>query len=157
MMPCTFAPTPNTPFQALVDPTIRLRQTVAVIEYWVRRANKLEFVTRFQPQLDTVETTFFLGKAKFLQRAFGYIHGETDDLNEKCDELLNEEYSIRSMKCAFQRVVYSSAIKGQSCMTGSNASPLNEFRRVSTVLRTKKNIWRLLSCIKPGYQRGGSK
>jgi hypothetical protein len=143
-MPSNFAPTPNTPFQALVDLTIRLRQTVAVVEYWVRRANKLDFVTRFRPQLDTVETTFFLGKAKFLQRAFGYVHGETDDLNEKCDELLNEDYSIRNIKCAFQRVVYSSAIKGQSCTTGSNASPLNEFRRVSTVFRTRRTIWRLL-------------
>ncbi len=156
-MPSNVAPTPNVPFKVLVDPNFRLRQTVAAVEYWVRRANKLDFVTWFRPQLDTVETTFFLGKAKFLQRAFGYVHGETDDLNEKCDGILYEDYSIRNIECAFQRVIYSSVIKGQSCTTGSKASPLNEFRRVCTVLRTKKTIWRLLSCIKPGYQRGDSK
>ena len=157
LMPSDVAPTSNTPFQALVEPTIRLRQTIAAVEYWVRRANKLNFVAWFRSQLDTIDTTFFLGKAKFLQRAFGYVHRETDDLNEKCDDILYEDYSIRNIKCAFQRRIYSSAIKGKWSTTGSKASPLNDFRRVSRVLRTRKTNWRLLSCIKPGYQRGGSK
>jgi hypothetical protein len=58
LMPSDVAPTPNTPFQALVYPTIRLRHTVAAVEYWVRRANKLDFVAWFRPQLDIVDTIF---------------------------------------------------------------------------------------------------
>jgi len=43
IMPSAVAPSPNTPFQALVDPKIRLSQTVKAISYWVNLAEKHNF------------------------------------------------------------------------------------------------------------------
>jgi len=250
LMPSAVAPSPDTPFQALVDPGIRLGQTIKAINYWVRRANKFNFRimvvdnTNFaeqiraalpqrtlksqlleihdlprlapedtkrgkgagetstliqglallnlspnanvakvnaryittnglylideleddfdfaawpRPYLDSVDTTFFVGKAGFLQQAFAYVYAETDDLKEKFVENLYADYSIRNTACRYQRFNYSPAIKGQSGTTGSKASPLNEFRIVSFIVRVRKVFRKTLSFIKPGYQRGARK
>jgi hypothetical protein len=75
-----------------------------------------------------------------------------EQINEKCDENLYVDYSIRNTECAYQGVNYSSEIKDQSGVTRSKASLFNEFRILSTVLRTRKASRRLLSFVKPGYQ-----
>jgi hypothetical protein len=250
LMPSAVAPSPDTPFQALVDPKIRLRQTVSAINYWVRRANKFGFKilvvdnTNFaeeikanlprrtlsfplleihnvpklslediqrgkgagetstlmqglvlldlpddaivakvnarykttnglylideiegdfdfaawpRPYLDSVDTTFFVGKVSYLTSAFDFVYSETNDLKEKFVENLYADYSIRNARCRFQRLSYSPAIKGQSGTTGSKASALNEFRIVSFVVRCRKQFRKTLSFIKPSYQRGSKK
>ena len=43
LMPSAVAPSPNTPFQALLDPRIRLDQTLKAINFWVRQAEKFDF------------------------------------------------------------------------------------------------------------------
>jgi hypothetical protein len=247
LMPSAVAPSPDTPFQALVDPSIRLRQTVNAINFWVRRAERFNFRVMVvdntsyakqikaalpksisksdllevhdvpqqstqdikrgkgagetstliqglahlnlvgdeivakvnaryiatnglflvdeladefdfaawpRPYLDSVDTTFFVGKADFLKKAFEYVYAETDDLLEKFVENLYADYSIRNPQCNFQRFNYSPAIRGQSGTTGSNASPLNEFRVVSAVVRSRKATRGFLSFVKPSYQRG---
>ena len=133
LMPSAVAPSPDTPFQALVVPTIRLRQTVAAVKYWVRRANKFDF------RILVADNTNF-----------------AQQINEKCDENLYVDYSIRNTECAYQGVNYSSEIKDQSGVTRSKASPFNEFRIVRTVLRTRKASRKLLSFVKPGYQKSDS-
>jgi hypothetical protein len=250
LMPSAVAPSPSTPFQALTDPHVRLMQTVKAVNYWVRKAEKLNFRvlvvdnTNFaseiksniskkllssshleihdlpplsprdiargkgagetstliaglelldlpgsavvakvnaryvttnglflidelnenfdfaawpRPYLDSVDTTFFVGKVHFLQKAFQFVYNETDDLKEKFVENLYADYSIRNPECRFERFSYSPAIKGQSGTTGSKANPLNEFRVVSFVVQKRKSIRKALSFIKPGYQRGATK
>jgi hypothetical protein len=116
-----------------------------------------DFAAWPRPYLDSVDTTFFVGKAGFLQQAFAYVYAETDDLKEKFVENLYADYSIRNTACRYQRFNYSPAIKGQSGTTGSKASPLNEFRIVSFIVRVRKVFRKTLSFIKPGYQRGARK
>ena len=250
LMPSAVAPSPDTPFQALVDPKIRLRQTVSAINYWVRRANRFgfkimvvdntnyaeqikaalpkrtlnsrllqihdvpqltlndiqrgkgagetstliqglalldlpgdaivakvnarykttnglylvdelesnfDFAAWPRPYLDSVDTTFFVGKVRYLTTAFDFVYTETDDLKEKFVENLYADYSIRNPLCRFQRFGYSPAIKGQSGTTGSKASALNEFRIVSSIVRCRKQFRENLSFIKPSYQRGSKK
>ena len=250
LMPSAVAPSPDTPFQALVDPGIRLRQTVDAINFWVRRAERFNFrvmvvdntsyakqiraalpkrisksdlleihdvpqqsiqdikrgkgagetstliqgLARLdlsqeaivakvnarykttnglylideleddfdfaawpRPYLDSVDTTFFAGKARFLKSAFDFVYLETDDLKEKFVENLYADYSIRNPSCRFQRFSYSPAIKGQSGTTGSAASALNEFRIVSFIVRLRKQSRKTLSFIKPSYQRRSKK
>ena len=246
LMPSAVAPSPNTPFQALVDPDVRLKQTIKAINYWVQRASRYDFrimvvdntnyaeqikaglsnriinsslleihdVTPLSPEdikrgkgagetstliqgleflnlgansnvakvnaryvttnglylvdelendfdfaawprphLDSVDTTFFVGKVAFLKEAFEFVYEETDDLKEKFVENLYADYSIRNSKCRYQRFNYSPAIKGQSGTTGSKANPLNEFRVVSFVVRLRKTTRNLFSFLKPGYQK----
>ena len=133
LMPSAVAPSPDTPFQALVGATIRLRQTVAAVKYWVRRANKFHF------RIMVANNTNF-----------------AEQINEKCDENLYVDYSIRNTECAHHGVNYSSEIMDQSGVARSKASPFNEFRIVSTVLRARKASRRLLSFVKHGYQKGVS-
>jgi hypothetical protein len=247
LMPSAVAPSLSTPFQTLVDPRVRLRQTVKAIDYWARRAEKFNFkvlvvdntnfATQIQaqfskklvnskhlkiidvpqlspqdiargkgagetstliaglqildlpanaivakvnaryittnglflidelnpdfdfaawprPNLDSVDTTFFAGKVGFLHKSFQFVYQETDDLKEKFVENLYADYSIRNPDCKFERFSYSPAIKGQSGTTGSKASPFNEFRIVSFVVRIRKSSRKFLSFIKPSYQRG---
>jgi hypothetical protein len=247
IMPSAVAPSPETPFQALLDPEIRLRQTVKAICYWVKQAEKknfkilvvdntgyatnilqalprkvagasnlqivdippitkadtsrgkgagetstliaglkildlndeaivakvnaryittnglflieeveerFDFVAWPRPLLDSVDTTFFAGRSGFLREAFGYVYSETDDLRERFVENLYADYSIRNPNCNYVRFSYSPAIKGQSGTTGSHASPLNEFRMVSTLVRGRKSLRLALRFLKPRYQRG---
>lgn len=247
IMPSAVAPSPATPFQALLDPKIRLSQTVKAVTYWVKLAEKNQFQvlvvdnTNFaseinnalkpriassdrlkvidvppvspedvnrgkgagetstliaglnhlnlpgdsivakvnaryiatnglfliseldenfdfaawpRPRLDSVDTTFFVGKASFLSQSFSSVYAETDDLKEKFVENLYADYSIRNGDCRFIRFNYSPAIKGQSGTTGSNASPLNEFRMVSNLVRLRKLLRSTLHFLKPKYQRG---
>ena len=86
--------------------------------------------------------------------AFKYVYQETDDLKENFVENLYADYTIRNQDCRFIRFNYCPAIKGQSGTTGSKASPLNEFRIVSVVVRLRKMIRKTMSIIKPSYQRG---
>jgi hypothetical protein len=247
LMPSAVAPSPDTPFQALLDPRIRLNQTLRAISYWVGKAHAFDFRimvvdnTDFakkiksalpqkiqnsrlleihdvpplspqdiqrgkgagetltlmaglalldlpansivakvnarymttnglylldeleedfdfaawpRPRLDSVDTTFFAGRADFLDMAFKYVYQETDDLKENFVENLYADYTIRNQDCRFIRFNYCPAIKGQSGTTGSKASPLNEFRIVSVVVRLRKMIRKTMSIIKPSYQRG---
>jgi hypothetical protein len=247
LMPSAVAPSPNTPFQALLDPQIRLDQTVKAINFWIRQAEKFDFKimvvdnTNFaseigaalpksafktlnleilsvpslspqdvirgkgageasslmaglkrlnlpnnaivakvnaryittnglylidelsenfdfaawpSPNLESVDTTFFVGKAGFLQKAFEYVYKETDDLKGKYVEKLYADYSIRNPECSYERFAYSPAIKGQSGSSGSKASPLNEFRVVSFVVRSRKASRKFLSFLNPSYKRG---
>jgi len=250
LLPSAVAPSPATPFQSLVDPKIRLAQTVRAINYWVRRAEKLKFKimvvdnTDFaneiktglsekalnspyleihnvpkllprdiargkgagetstliaglallnlpnhaivakvnaryittnglylideleddfdfaawpRPRLDSVDTTFFAGRVGFLSDAFSFVYEKTDDLKEDFVENLYADFSIRNKNCKYIRFNYSPAIKGQSGTTGSKASPLNEFRIVSLVVRARKQLRNTMSIIKPSYQRGLTK
>jgi hypothetical protein len=43
LMPSAVAPSPSTPFQALVDPGIRLAQTIKAVQYWVCKAERFDF------------------------------------------------------------------------------------------------------------------
>jgi hypothetical protein len=43
IMPSAVAPSPNTPFQALVDPKTRLAQTVKAVTFWVKIAQRQNF------------------------------------------------------------------------------------------------------------------
>jgi len=43
LMPSAVAPSPDTPFQALLDPRIRLNQTLKAISYWVSKAHAFDF------------------------------------------------------------------------------------------------------------------
>lgn len=43
IMPSAVAPSPNTPHQTLINPNIRLGQTVKAITHWVKRAEKSNF------------------------------------------------------------------------------------------------------------------
>jgi len=43
IMPSAVAPSTKTPFQALVDPKIRLAQTVKAVRFWTNLAEKLDF------------------------------------------------------------------------------------------------------------------
>ena len=246
LMPSAVAPSPDTPFQALVDPKIRLGQTVKAINFWVKRASQLDFRvmvvdnTNFaeqikaglshrilksslleihdvtpvsmediqrgkgagetsaliqglellnldasanvakvnaryittnglylidelgddfdfaawpRPHLDSVDTTFFVGKVAFLEKAFKYVYAETDDLEQKFVENIYADYSIRNSECRYQRFSYSPATKGQSGTTGSKANPLNEYRVVSFVVRLRKATRNIFSFLKPGYQK----
>ena len=247
LMPSAVAPSTDTPFQALVDPRIRLNQTVKAIEYWVGKAHRFNFQilvvdntnyaneielalprkirnssfldirnvqplspqdvlrgkgageastllaglalldlpansvvakvnARYiatnglylideleedfdfaawpRPRLDSVDTTFFAGKAGFLDKAFRFVYEKTDDLKEDFVENLYADYAMGNQDCRFIRFNYCPAIKGQSGTTGSKASPLNEFRIVSQVVRFRKMIRKTMSVIKPSYQRG---
>lgn len=247
IMPSAVAPSPSTPFQALVDPKIRLSQTKKAIRYWVKLAEKHDFrvlvvdntgyaqkilltldkristssklnvidvppVSEFdvkrgkgagetstliaglnhlnlpeqslvakvnaryittnglflineldegfdfaawpRPYLDSVDTTFFVGRAGFLSKIFSYVYAETDDLKEKFVENLYADFSIRNDNCRYVRFNYCPAIKGQSGTTGSHASPLNEYRMVSNLVRFRKFTRSVLYFIKPKYQRG---
>ena len=247
LMPSAVAPSHDTPFQALVDPQIRLRQTVKAIHYWVGRAYKsnfrimvvdntgyadqikdalprkilsspfleihnvpllsaedvkrgkgagetstlmsglrllnlpdeailakvnaryiatnglylveeledsFDFAAWPRPRLDSVDTTFFAGRAGFLVDAFEYVYEKTDDLKQNFVENLYADFAIRNPDCNFIRFNYCPAIKGQSGTTGSKASPLNEFRIVSFVVRFRRKLRQLLSIVKPSYQRG---
>jgi hypothetical protein len=246
IMPSAVAPSTSTPFQALVNPKVRLTQTIKAVRFWTNLAEKLDFQivvvdntgyaeqikaglparfrnsTKLQcidlpaiseadiargkgagetstlisglnflalgenavvakvnaryittngiflieeidydfdfaawprPRLDSIDSTFFAGKVKFLREAFQYVYGETDDLKEKFVENLYADYAIRNPKCNFVRFNYSPAIKGQSGTTGSKASSLNEFRLVSFVVRIRKSIRETFKFIKPQYQR----
>ena len=250
LLPSAVAPSPDTPFQALVDPKIRLAQTVKAINYWTRRAEEFNFKimvvdnTNFaseieaglskkvlksslleiqnvsgllprdiargkgagetstliaglalldlpdhaivakvnaryittnglylideleenfdfaawpRPRLDSVDTTFFAGRVGFLHDAFKFVYEKTDDLKENFVENLYADFSIRNQDCNYIRFNYSPAIKGQSGTTGSKASPLNEFRVVSFVVRWRKTLRNAMSIIKPSYQRGLTK
>lgn len=247
LMPSAIAPSQNTPFQSLVDPNIRLDQTVNAIRFWVNQAHKFNFrimvvdntnyaedikrgLTRKilssplleihdvpvlspqdvkrgkgagetstlqaglgllnlpneaivakvnaryivtnglylveeiegnfdfaawpRPHLDSVDTTFFLGSVRFLNDAFKFVYEKTDDLKQDFVENLYADFAIRNPNCNFVRLNYCPAVKGQSGTTGSKASPFNEFRIVSFVVRYRKKLRTALSMIKPGYQRG---
>lgn len=247
IMPSAVAPSPETPFQALVDPKVRLRQTIEAITYWVKLAEKFNFQilvvdnTGFaaqiqdglksrisassnlqivdvpalsqadikrgkgagetstliaglkylnlepnarvakinaryintngmflideleddfdfaawpRPRLDSVDTTFFVGKADFLEKAFEFVYKETNDVAERFVENLYADYSIRNSNCEFIRFNYSPSIKGQSGTTGSNASPFNEFRMVSFLVQKRKSLRKTLFFLRPKYQRG---
>lgn len=43
IMPSAVAPSPDTPHQALIDPNVRLKQTVKAISHWVKRAERGNF------------------------------------------------------------------------------------------------------------------
>lgn len=43
IMPSAVAPSEMTPHQVLIDPNVRLKQTVQAVSHWVRRAEKQEF------------------------------------------------------------------------------------------------------------------
>ena len=247
IMPSAVAPSPKTPFQALVNPQVRLQQTIKAINYWVKVSKKYNFqilvadntgfadqiraglastISQYsklqiidvppvseadtargkgagetstliaslaflnlpphslvakvnaryittngmflidelednfdfaawpRPRFDSVDTTFFLGRVDFLEKAFKYVYEATDDLQEKFVENLYADFSIRNEKCNFIRFNYSPAIKGQSGTTGSNASPFNEFRMVSFLVRKRKSLRKALYFLKPKYQRG---
>lgn len=244
IMPSAVAPSPDTPFQALVDPKIRLRQTVGAINYWVRRANKYGFKimvvdnTNFaeqikdalpkrtlnspllqihdvpqltlkdirrgkgagetstliqglaqldlpgdaivakvnarykttnglylidelesdfdfaawpRPNLESVDTTFFVGKARFLKLAFFHVYEETDDLKEHFVEKLYANYSIRNPECRFQRFSYCPAVIAQSGSTGRKTHPLNESRLVSGLVRSRKLLVSSIMKSKSGF------
>jgi hypothetical protein len=246
IMPSAVAPSAKTPYQALVNPKIRLKQTVKAVRFWTNLAEKLDFQiavvdnTGFaeairlglpekarkseklkivdlppisdtdiargkgagetstlisgldylnlddnavvakvnaryittnglflideidsdfdfaawpRPRLDSIDSTFFAGKVRFLRKAFQFVYAETDDLQEKFVENLYAKYAIGNPECNFVRFNYSPAIKGQSGTTGSKASPLNEFRLVSFVVRFRKKIREAFKFVKPGYQR----
>jgi hypothetical protein len=245
LMPSAVAPSADTPFQALIDPDIRFKQTVSSIKRWAKLAEKNEFVivvadntgyaSRIQdavagftpglqiqvidvprptaestsrgkgagesesllyalqqlkldpesivakvnaryyttnglfliseiendfdfaawprPQLDTVDTTFFVGKAGFLETSIARIAVEVDDLREQFVEVLYADYSIRNLDCKFVRFNYPPATLGQSGTTGAVASRWNEQRTVSLVVRIRSWVRNKLYFIQPGYKR----
>lgn len=116
--------------------------------------NIFDFAAWPRPLLDSVDTTFFAGKVKFLREAFEFVYENTDDLKEDFVENLYADFSIRNPTCRFVRFNYCPATKGQSGTTGTNASPLNEFRMVSLLLRIRKRMRNYFSFLKPKYQRG---
>ena len=233
LMPSAVAPSPDTPFQALTDPDIRFKQTVASIKRWAKLARKYDFtivvadntgyaskiegatntlLPRHQllgidvptptsesllfalqklklqpelivakvnaryyttnghfliseieeefdfaawprPRLDTVDTTFFAGKAGFLETYIARIAVEVDDLREQFVEVLYADYSIRNIECKFVRLNYAPATLGQSGTTGAVASRWNEARTVSLVVRIRSWIRKKLHFVQPGYKR----
>jgi hypothetical protein len=245
-MPSAVAPSLNTPFQALTDPSIRLRQTVRAVRKWHKIAEKYQFeivvadntgygdqirgalpskyfksgllhiidvpllseqdvergkgagetltlikalefanVTNHsivakvnaryfttngiylvnqlseefdfaawpRPKLDSVDTTFFVGSGAFLSSIFQKVYADTNDIEQKFVENLYADYSIRDSKCRFERLSYIPAIKGQSGTTGSEASPFNEARLVSLLVRLREYLRKSLPFIRPKYQR----
>lgn len=246
LMPSAVAPSPETPYQALLDPKIRFEQTIASVKRWARLARKYGFVivvadntgyssrieaatinllptgqllvidvptptaestargkgagesesllfalqklklhpdsivakvnaryyttngyfliseidTDFdfaawpRPQLDTVDTTFFAGKAGFLEKYIARIAVEVDDLREQFVEVLYADYSIRNADCAYVRFNYAPATLGQSGTTGAVASRWNEARTVSLVVRLRAWVRKKLHFVQPGYKRG---
>ena len=245
MMPSAVAPSAHTPFQALLDPEIRFKQTISSIRRWAKLAkkynfqivvadntgyaskiesasqgllpaeqllvfdvpppsaestargkgagesesllfalqklklnpesivakvnaryfttngffllseieNEFDFAAWPRPQLDTVDTTFFAGKAGFLERYIAMIAVEVDDLREKFVEVLYADYSIRNRNCKFVRLNYAPATLGQSGTTGAVASRWNEARTVSLVVRIRAWVRKKLYFIQPGYKR----
>jgi len=245
LMPSAVAPNPDTPFQALTDPDIRFKQTVASIKRWAKLARKYDFTivvadntgyasriegatntllpkhqllvidvptptsestsrgkgagesesllfalqklklqpesivakvnARYyttnghfliseieeefdfaawpRPRLDTVDTTFFAGKAGFLETYIARIAVEVDDLREQFVEVLYADYSIRNTECKFVRLNYAPATLGQSGTTGAVASRWNEARTVSLVVRIRSWIRKKLHFVQPGYKR----
>jgi hypothetical protein len=245
LMPSAVAPSVDTPYQALLDPGIRFKQTIASIKRWAKLARKYDFIivvadntgyssrieaatlnllptgqllvidvptptaestsrgkgagesesllfalhklrlspetivakvnARYyttngyfllseiehefdfaawpRPQHDTVDTTFFAGKASFLEKYIARIAVEVDDLREQFVEVLYADYSIRNADCEFVRFNYAPATLGQSGTTGAVASRWNEARTVSLVVRTRSWIRKKLHFVQPGYNR----
>jgi hypothetical protein len=245
LMPSAVAPNSDTPFQALLDPDIRFKQTVSSIKRWSKLARKhdfrivvaentgygqkireatanllpqsqlqvidvpsptaestsrgkgagesesllyaltelrlhpetivakvnaryfttngffllteidsqFDFAAWPRPLLDTVDTTFFAGKAGFLEKYISKISVEVDDLREKFVEVLYADYSIRNSECRYIRLNYAPATLGQSGTTGAVASRWNEARSVSLLVRVRAWIRKKLHFIQPGYKK----
>lgn len=245
LMPSAVAPSSDTPFQALLDPEIRFRQTISSIKRWAKLArkhnfrivvadntgyasrieeavgdilpsgqlrvidvpsptaestsrgkgagesesllfalkqlalhpdsvvakvnaryfttngyfllseieNEYDFAAWPRPLLDTVDTTFFAGKAGFLEKYISRIAVEVDDLREQFVEVLYANYSIRNRECRYVRLNYAPATLGQSGTTGAVASRWNEARTVSLVVRVRIWIRRKLHFVQPGYKK----
>ena len=115
--------------------------------------SEFDFAAWPRPQLDTVDTTFFAGKAGFLEKYIARIAVEVDDLREQFVEILYADYSIRNKDCNFVRLNYAPATLGQSGTTGAVASRWNEARTVSAVVRMRSWVRRKLHFIQPGYKR----
>jgi hypothetical protein len=120
-------------------------------------SDSFQFAAWPRPKLDSVDTTFFLGSAGFLETIFPYVYKETDDLAEKFVENLYADFSLRITRCDFERLAYAPAIHGQSGTTASVASPFNEARLVSILVRARFRIREILPFIKPNYQRSRNK
>jgi hypothetical protein len=118
--------------------------------------HEFDFAAWPRPQLDTVDTTFFAGKASFLEKYIAQIAVEVDDLREQFVEVLYADYSIRNSDCRFVRFNYAPATLGQSGTTGAVASRWNEARTVSLVVRIRSWIRKKLHFVQPGYNRNAN-
>ena len=112
-----------------------------------------DFAAWPRPLLDTVDTTFFAGKAGFLEKYISRIAIEVDDLREQFVEVLYANYTIRNSECQYVRLNYAPATLGQSGTTGAIASRWNEARTVSLVVRLRALIRKKLHFVHPSYQK----
>lgn len=113
-----------------------------------------DFSAWLRPKLDSVDTTFYVARAGYLKMLLPKIYIATDDLKEIFVENLYASNTLKDSQCTFERLNYCPAIKGQSGTTGSVASPFNEFRLVSILVRTREALRKKLPFLKPKYQRG---
>jgi hypothetical protein len=102
--------------------------------------DSFDFAAWPRPHLDSVDTTFFAGKAGFLQEAFKFVYAETDDLRQKFVEKLYADFSIRNPDCNYQRFSYSPAIIAQSGSTGQKTHRFNEVRMVGDFVRFRERV-----------------
>lgn len=110
-----------------------------------------------RPNLDTVDSRFYLSRASYLKKILPVIFQETDDLHGLFVEELYATYGIWANRGGFELFKHEPAILGQAGTTGTKLSIFSEANLISILVRLRKWLRVQLPFIKPSYLKIKSK
>lgn len=106
-----------------------------------------------RPNLESVDSRFYLGSARYLKSVLPVIFRETDDLKGIFVEDLYAKYGIWENRGGFELFKHEPAILGQAGTTGTKLSKFSEANLVAMLVRLRKWLRVHLPFIQPSYMR----
>jgi len=114
---------------------------------------KPKFAAWPRPNLETVDSRFYLGDPDYLREILESIFRETDDLQGLFVEELYARFCLWDNRGGFELFKYEPAILGQAGTTGTKLSPLSEANLIAILVRLRKWLRKNVSFIQPKYVR----
>ena len=106
-----------------------------------------------RPNLETVDSRFYLGDPDYLLDILRIIYEETDDIQGLFVEELYARHCLWKNRGGFELFKYEPAILGQAGTTGTKLSPLSEANLIAVLVKLRKWLRKNVSFIQPKYVR----
>lgn len=115
----------------------------------------LESTPRFaawpRPNLESIDSRFYLADPVYLSEVLKSVFAETDDLEGIFVEELYARFALWNNRNGFELFKYEPAILGQAGTTGTKLSPLSEANMIAKLVKIRKWLRANVSIIQPSY------
>ena len=104
-----------------------------------------------RPNLESIDSRFYLANPLYLSELLKSVFLETDDLKGIFVEELYARFGLWNNRSGFELFKYEPAILGQAGTTGTKLSRLSEANMISKLVKVRKWLRTNISVIQPSY------